>query len=332
LKIALGRDTGGYSWKGVQEAINRATKAGAIDPNVIPVHGEVVDFGTNIFNNVPLQQLSDWKNQLFDAGFTAYRSGDDFGRVIAYEAGRFRVNKHVGDFIHRRIDLETFKQRAKVKIHHEAIEAEFDRLVGEGLYDQAADYIGKSLADKVHFVYGNGNHPVGWNGPVGRLFGQFGTFPTQYLQGVIEGATRGTIKDRLEFITTHSAFNMGIVATGLAAFDADLTSWGMSSSLTYTGGPYADVFVHLAMMMSGNDAEQGLARRSLAFMLPSLEDPASIFVPGSYFVSDIVKAFDEEDPFSMILRASGIRTLGPGDRRPESALMNGLSWVNEIGP
>ena len=78
--------------------------------------------------------------ELFTMGFTAYRKGDDFGRVVAFEAGRFRVNKHLGAYVRSNRDdaaLEVFKRNAKVKTLDVAIEAEFETRVRADLFPGA---------------------------------------------------------------------------------------------------------------------------------------------------------------------------------------------------
>jgi hypothetical protein len=273
--------------------------------------------------------------ELFDIGFSAYRNGDDFGRVIAFEAGRFRVNKHMATWstsARTNADMAILKENAKVLTFDETVEAAFERMVLDGNEGAAADLIGKSLADKVHFLYGDANHPSGWGSVYGRLFGQFGTFPVQYLNHVTESMTRGTLKDKIEFAGVHTALNLGIITVGAELFDADLTSWAFAPSLTYTGGPYAELGLSLLAAYGGSDAEQSLARRNLQMMLPWWNRP-SIFVPGSYFLNDLVRSFDEDDFAQGIGRATGVRFLNDEPSSVEELFTNmraGFGWVNEM--
>lgn len=332
--LGKGRE-GGYSLANVREAIAEVTRKGVIDPNNIPLHAHSEIFGLDLAKvggpNVGpvLAQAQDTADKLFDLGFTAYRSGDDWGRAVAFYAGRHRVGKALTKFMGSARDeaaLETFKIDAKVKTFHELVEHKFDELVKGSHWEEAKDLIGKELADKVHFLYGNANHPVGWGGPAGKLFGQFGTFPVQYLQFMMEGVTRGTLKDRAEFLGTQTLINMGLVYGGAEVFDADLQSWASFGALTYAGGPYAEIAMNAFTAWSGNDAQRNLALRSLTMMFPSLDNPASPFVPGSYFVSDIRRAFQQDSPYLSFLRSIGIR---PWDGR-ETWVHTGLEWVDEI--
>lgn len=337
MKQVLGYGGEGYSLRNVREAIAEATRKGVIDPNNVPLHAHSEVFGLDIAKiggpNVGpvLAQAQDMADKLFDLGFTAYRSGDDWGRAVAFYAGRYRVGKALEKYMasaRDRAALEAFKTEAKVKTFHELVEQRFEQLVLGSHWEQAKDLIGKELADKVHFLYGNANHPVGWGGPVGKLFGQFGTFPVQYLQMMLEGVSRGTMKDRIEFLGTQTLINAGLVYGGAEVFDADLQSWGTFGGLTYAGGPYAEIATNLFAAWSGNDAQRSLALRSLRMTFPSLDNPASPFLPGSYFASDIRRAFQQDSEYHGFLRAIGIRPLDSG----ETWVHDGLEWVSEITP
>ena len=330
VKAALGAADGGkYSLEAMKESISRAIKAGAIDPNVLPIHAsseifgvETAMLGANAGPKVS-QAMFLWRDA-FDMGFSFYRSADDLGRVVAFEAGRFRVNKYVKQYIDKKINLDQFKELAKVKTFNEAVEREFEQLVLGDRFGEAADFIGKSMADKAHQLYGNANHPPGWGGVPGRLFGQFGTFPVQYLNTVLEGVTRGTVKDRIEYATMHSALNMGIVAAGAEIFGADLGGWTTTGALQYTGGPYGDVAMTLIQAMGGSDVERAMALRNLKMMFPTFDHPQSIFVPGSYFIGDWADAFAEDSFGRFVGEASGVRFLPPGE---ESWVRKAFEWV-----
>ncbi len=341
MKTALGYGPDGVARaEAAQAAMEAAVRGGALKPDVIPLHGGTEMIGgvtEGMFGGLPssLQRVGITTKEVFDAGFTAYRKPDDIGRVVSFFAGKHRVNRALRDY-HRSNKgeeaLEALKRDGKVKTFDEVIEAEFDGLIRQDRFQDAEDLIGKSLSDKVHFLYGDANHPPGWGGVTGRLLGQFGTFPVQYLSHVTESLTRGTLKDRAEFLTAHSAINLGIVTAGAELFGADLESWAFLPSLTYTGGPYADILLNTVSAIGGSDAEKSLAIRNLKMRLPSWNNP-SIFIPGSHFVFDIVRGAEEDDLLRGIARATGVRFLDGREPAFTDAVANvraGLGWINEI--
>ena len=237
-----------------------------------------------------------------------------------------------------RTALEVLKRDGKVKTFDETVEAKFEALIRQDRFQEAEDFIGVELANKVFFLYGDANHPPGWGGVTGKLFGQFGTFPVQYLAQVTESLTRGTVKDRAEFLVVHSAINLGIISAGAKLFDADLTSWAFLPSLTYTGGPYADVLINMVGAIGGGDAERAIALRNLQLKLPSWNSP-SIFIPGSYFIGDVFRGFEEDSFVKGVFRASGIRFLEGRPTGTERGLKfgqdvvdAGFGWLNELNP
>lgn len=333
VKVALGQGAdGSFSFENMKKAVERAVKAGAIDPNVLPIHASNEIFGTQM---AVLSKAKVKAQDLFDLGFSIYRTPDDLGRIVAFEGFRHRFFQHWGDFHKGLIDLEEFKSLAKINTFDEVVIAQGESLVrraksGAASPDEAANFFGKHLADKTHFLYGNANHPPGWGGISGRLFGQYGTFPVQYLNYVLENGTKNVwSKDWMEFVTTHGALNMGVVLAGAELFDADLQNWATYGSLTYTGGPYAEAAISLVQAMGGSDAERSLALRNLSMMLPTLDSPQSVFVPGSYFIGDLVDAYQEDSAAQMAGEAMGIRFLRPGEK---AGIQKGLEWIDEILP
>lgn len=333
VETALGRsvsERGTPSWsrKAMNEAWERARQAGALGTNIVPIHGGQQAMETTLLSETMLAKAGFIVKDATDVAFSVYRTPDDIGRVISFEAGRFRVNKYLSKYQAERVTdadkaLSNLMDDAKVRTFSEHTQAEFATLVKAGQTDMAADLIGKELADKVHFLYGNSNHPNGWGGVAGRLFGQFGTFPVQYLHHIGQGLTLGTKKDKLEFFAMHSAVNIGVVTAGAEIFGADLTNWAFVPSLQYTGGPYAELGINLIQSISGSDAEQSLARRNISMMLPGW-DHRSIFIPGSYFFFDVVESLEENTIWKQLGAGAGFRFLDPGQR---TLVQKGFGWA-----
>lgn len=331
LQMTPGRVGVRWYWDGVQKALDKgnyqyALKAGAIDPNIIPLHLADTVLGTSgdraflgdVGNKISqlkfrtgLDRAGQVYNDIFDVGLDWYRKPDDVGRAIAFWGQRDRALDAIGKW--RRGEIKSFNkmmEEAKALTYHEPVQEEFVRILRSQGDEAAADFLGVELSKDTHFRYGHANHPIGWNGPMGRLFGQFGTYPVQYFDYLVKGLSRGTAKDRAEFIMTHAAVNGSIVGGGAAA-GLNLMSWATMPALTYTGGPYADMALNLAMWASGSEMEKSLALYNMETAFPTFTNPQSIFLPGSYFVGDIVRAFenDKNNVFSLGAEAAGFRFL-----------------------
>lgn len=340
----------GFGSENVLEGMARsraaAVKAGAVPVEVLPLHGatEALATGSIRANDLlpgQLARVGFHFKELINKGFSVYRYPDDFGRTIAFETGRYRVNKYIGEFVRNRdrnFDkaLEILKQKAKVKTFDPAIETEFDRIIRSdvpGNYDAAADFIGKSLADKVFFLYHGANHPTGWSSVSGKLLGQFGTFPVQYAQYVVDGLAHGSAKDRMEFAAGTALINASVIIAGEELFGANLESWAFLPSLQYTGGPGAELFMSAWQAMGGSPAERALAARNIEMMMPSFRAPwdpewhPSIYLPGSYFLDDLMDAGRRDSLGQAFFEATGVRFFEP---RQESWIKEHMKWMYDL--
>lgn len=265
--------------------------------------------------------------QVFDKGFEWYQSADDWGRAIAFHAQRFRIMEHLGDFELGRITLEEFKSRAKINT--------FDPLdieIAEQAFlnsnpDKAINHLGRALSKEAMTRYGYADHPAGWHSVQGRLFGQFGTWPVQYKDYLLQGVTRGSTKDKIEFAAIHAGVSGAIIAGG-ASVGLNLSNW--TGSVFYTGGPMADLSIDVARSLTGSDAEKRLARYNLYAQIPVLGwmetgNPRSMFLPGSYLLGDLDaarKAMQDGDIFESVMSGVGLRVLRPQDRSPLQELFD----------
>ena len=338
IETAFGWTGSGFDQALVEAAKNRAIKANALRVNVIPLHAATEALGVG---SEPLGILKERYAKMgfdiqkaFDKGFDLYRAPDDVGRVVAFEAGRHRVANALAKYERTGKDISAFerlKAEAKVLTFDETVEAEFESLIRQDRGQDAANYIGAQLADKIHFLYGDANHPSKWGGVGGKLLGQFGTFPVQYVNHVLESLTRGTPKDVGEFLFGHTAVNLGVVYAGSEIFDLDLSSWMFLPSMRYTGGPYAELFLSSIAAIGGSPAERSMAKRNINMMMPSLSFAhPSIFVPGSYAVADWANAFKEDNFMQGLVRGTGFRFLGDEQNAAEK-FFSGIPGAVENG-
>lgn len=306
-----------------KEAMRMASEANAIQTHVLPIHA-----ATEVFGSPAVGGLNYRLQLMLEKGFGWYQSADDMGRAVAFHAQRFRMQEHIGDLARGHISLDEFAKRAKV-LTFDPLDQQiaFDLLLS-GKYEEAKNHLGTVLARETIFRYGHANHPAGWNSVAGRLFGQFGTWPTQYKDYLLQGLTRGTAKDRMEFLAIHGAANAGILAAG-SAVGLNLWSWLTFPSLMYTGGPMAEMTVDVIKAMSGSDTEKALARRNLEMQIPlwnlvKYGKPQSIFVPGSYLLGDLMEMFQQQDALSAAVTGAGFTVMRPDEKSALDRLFEGI--------
>jgi hypothetical protein len=279
LKIALTKD-----------GFQMARRANAVTENVAPILSQESFFGFDA-----TFQLSQRMQRVSEIGFGWYQKADDLGRATAFHAQRVRTGRAVDKF-NKGVygpsgpdSIRKMMEEGGVRTFDPVDQRIFAERFSSGNFEGAKDYLGEILARETIFRYGHANHPAGWGSVQGRLFGQFGTWPVQYKDFLLQGMSRGTTKDKARFITNHSIANLGVLAAGATA-GYDLMSWVSFPSLTYTGGPYANTAIDMLKLVGGNDRERAMAYRSLKYQfVPTLSDPRAIWLPGSYAVGDIVR-------------------------------------------
>lgn len=301
-----------------KEAFEMAMKAGAIRPGTTKLRSH---HSAEEFFGPSAPHAMDRYLRLFDKGFEWYQSADDWGRAIAYHAQRIRVQDHLDDFVQGRISMAEFRSRSKIDTF-DPLDAQIaEREILNGNYQKAIDHLGQVLSRETMTRYGYADHPAGWHSVPGRLFGQFGTWPVQYKDYLIQGVTRGSTKDKVEFAMTHAAVTGGIVSAG-AAVGINLQNW--TGSLMYTGGPYADLMIDVVRSVNGSDAEKAIARNNLYNQIPVLGwmetgNPRSLFLPGSYLLGDLADAkaaMESDDIFEAVMSGLSIKTMRPQDKNP----------------
>jgi hypothetical protein len=292
-----------------EEGFKEAVEKGIVTHNVLPVHAttEVHGFDTSRLNR-RLQRV-------FAKGFEWYQYPDDIGRATAFFAAKGRITRHEGMYRAGKISWEEFKARAKINTYDSIDIQRFEDLWHAGKFEDAKDYIGSRLARETIFRYGRANHPAGWGSVAGRLYGTFGTWPTQYKDYLLQGLARGSTRDRMEFLAIHSAINASMLGAG-AAVGIDLMTWLSFPSLNYTGGPLADLSVSVIQSFGGSPTEQDLAKRNIRNMFPSLENPKSIFIPGSFFINDLVNAVTADGAGEAMFEGLGLRELRDSRSNP----------------
>ena len=318
------------------EGFSKAVAGFAIDPNAYPLASSREAFGVanqgKFFAFMSEKYSPELAESLVKAGhgwddfmrkgLDWYRSPDDLGRSVAYlgtiEKFAPAFAKYEAETVagHSLAAMEKLKGTMRSSWFGEVVDAEFERLILAGDHNGAASFLGRQLADKTHFLYGHANHPSGWRTVAGRLFGQFGTFPAQYLDYALDAASTQTLKEAIGFWAYNGVMNAGVVAAG-SAVGLNLKSWAIMPSLQYTGGPYADMALSMINMVGGSDMEQRMARRNLMLFFPfevdwddraiRFENLESAFVPLSYALGDWEDAFGQNDLFKGLMTGLGFQ-------------------------
>lgn len=122
-------------------------------------------------------------------------------------------------------------KKLSLSTYDRAVQVQFDRMVTGGDFEAAAKMLAQTTAAETIPTFGLANAPMGWTSNVGRLFGQFGFYPTWARSQVSRMLLQGTLRDRMA-----AAARLGVVTGATKAASGLLGLSFVSWYLPYAGG------------------------------------------------------------------------------------------------
>jgi hypothetical protein len=267
------------------EAWTRATEAGALlqRTNVGEMYGDILSEmpagGKNLFD-----RLTKWSNMLLAPSRWAH----NFGRNImfngeyldALDAVRdFRVGKVNADALFDRTTLAAMDKPAQARL----LKLAHDKSISP---EQVATRFGLDAVDISEWPYRRGTQPLALRFGAGRILGQYGVWPANYIDF---GARVGRLTFTNPRLATRMALMWGV--TNFAASSAmehvgvDSSKWFFLSPMGYAGSPNLEFVQNL--MKAPEDTQEGRAARKAV-----LEYPLN-FVPAMAEVEGVLKSMQE---------------------------------------
>jgi hypothetical protein len=252
-------------------------------------------------------KLPNTLNKIAEAGLTysGQKNAYEIMHAAAYLDTRQHVLSELGKFVRDAIPKDKAYRNIKLATFDNGVQDAFNRLVDAGEIDKAADFLGKNAGRDVAFVYGMANHPYGWGTNIGRVSMQFGTWSVWARGYLARGLTQGTRAQRVAFATRMAMAQtaLGIAGAGLGL---NLYSWFLLPGLIFAGGPLVQSMMLVGNLTSPFQIDRAIAKSRLARNLP-INDIRSLFIPGSYAMGDLYRAFTEaENPTEFFARGIGI--------------------------
>jgi hypothetical protein len=219
------------------------------------------------------------------SGLAGYAGVDDFTRIVAYLGTRAKVMDAAIAY-RGHGNIAKFAEDAELLSMFHPVEAQaITKLAQSGNSVAAADRAGYLMQQNTNFIYGTANNPAAFRGVAGRLFGQFGVWPTSYIQYARYISQFGTTAQRGDKIARFLAMNTAFGAAG-TLLGVNTWKWLMFGPLVFTGGPMAQTALDAAKVASNfvqgrKDPEAELAASRLKNTVPTL------IVPGAMALKDI---------------------------------------------
>lgn len=212
--------------------------------------------------------------KITDLGMRWFTQADDINRGVAY-AGMKAKTLDAWARWGSRGEWDKFYRKSGLNYFGEATKREFrERLESAGT-EEAAKFAGKLASDDTQWLYQLGAGPALFSHGVGRLVGQYGTWPSWYLSYLGRGAKNLQGVERGVWAARAMAVNWALPAVG-AAMGLNLNRWTGLSSLSWMGGPAVDWFSDTADIVTGvSPSGEATVDRNVALSRLGLRDTGS---------------------------------------------------------
>lgn len=302
-----------YGKQGVDGITREALKEKGIVKDLSPIFlADLAEYGAS---SRTVGRAGQIYNKAVEVGFQT--TGQKQIYEIAQSGAYLETWKHTGEWLRKLSRGEVTKAQAYKKMGIDTYELaagkHFEELVSNSKFEDAADFLGKQAIRELVGVYQMANAPYGWNTNTGRLLGQFGRYPAWIGAYTRRLASRGTRRQRAQNLMRFAVANSVIGGAG-AAMGVNLFNWMPLTGMLFTGGPASDMAMTAIEAVSGYGGEKELAQSRLRQYM--LYDPfaerwnvGQPYLPGSYFINDLVKASQAEDGLEMLTRGLGLSQL-----------------------
>lgn len=232
-----------------------------------------------------------------DAGLWFFGQADRVNRTIAYLGAREKVLKLApdGKFNTKGIRFET---RRKIQ-----------QALDKGNVQEAAHLYGKYVVAETQYLYTKANTPMAFRNSVGRLFGQFMTWPLYFSElgfKWLTGPGSGFNMDRTNAAQLlNFTLAMGAAAYGAKALGYDIGHWFMFGAIpSDIGGPTWSAttgFTKGALLRAqlaqaealGSDRWADHLKKEIARTEGNLKSDLRVFIPGMSAVREFDRAYND---------------------------------------
>lgn len=159
----------------------------------------------------------------------------------------------------------------------------------KGVDEDLAYRIAKELVDVSQWNYRRGAHPGIYKYAVGRLFGQYGTWPLNYIEFARRITRQAPGYERSKALTRLVLAHGAVLSVG-EAFGVDTGTWVFTQPAAYGGGPLFGAVVNVPQSLDFETYKGSEARRDLVRPFWPMS------IPGGLAAERIYKAVADNDP------------------------------------
>lgn len=251
------------AWKATRDAklLDRYAKRGVITRDTEPLQANAIRESMNAVGAnriVAGGQAQEFWNWYHEKGWTMFRSAENVNRIMSYQGMVDRATHFGKQYLNRKITWNQFVEASRLDSMDSIagpITNQMRSLLDAGDLEQASHLMGLQFTRNTQFVYKRGNTPYVMQSTVGRLFGQYGTWPAWYASYLSNMAMKGSIRNRVTQAARWGAANSAILYGASEVFGVDMARWSFFSPMGYMGGPFTEVArgaIAQAQVLSGS--------------------------------------------------------------------------------
>jgi len=288
----------------------------------------VRELGLNELTGVPLEEMlaretapvAGKLRTAYNKGMIAYKGVDAWiNRNISANIGYTTIKHYAPKFLKGQITLQEFKDLTGLVYFPKSAQSQVLRKmlpmweateayqipvvedVAVGI-EKAAKTYALHMAEDTQWIYRVGNSPQIFTSRIGRLFGQFGTWPTNFVRFWLRGARANGVgsKASQNFLARWFLVNEGLHLAGKHLLGIDVRPWILEGPFVFGGGPMAQIFNNVQDLTRGG-LQADLAKQDLKRQFRTL-------VPFGLFIQDVHRALNEEELSEALKRVIGFRT------------------------
>lgn len=219
----------------IKRAMNRMQ-----DGDMVTKRARTLRNNGRLRENAPIFGLT--KSSFMDGwnrkGMKAYSNSDQYTRLVVDLVVEDAFETAAVKYARGLINEKQFLNLSELSRFDAADQRHIIDLLNNKGYESALDYYGDIVDRETMFSYQAGSNPAAWRGFFGRLFGIFGHYPVYYARNIMNGLSRGTPFQRLQF-AGRVVMNTAILwYTFEKAFGISADAFIPWKTMFFDGGPY----------------------------------------------------------------------------------------------
>lgn len=263
----------------------------------------VSEFFGDISGNIPASgRVSDFAVKFADKLLSPTRIGDNIGRTIVYLGEQRRALREIARYRLGQIGEQELMNNTGMWFQDMAPKSRLLAIAADkGLTtEEAAQKFGQAMVDALQFPMRSGTQAAVLRTGLGRVFGQYGTWPTNELEFWRKLASRAfdNPKKGMPALGAWMAINYGAFK-GAEALGIDAAKWLFFSPVGYTGSPNLEMVQNI--MAAPEESPRGMEARR------ALHDTYLNFVPAGVQIQNLMRAIEDGD--TSIPRLLGFKPL-----------------------